>query len=128
MLYSKRRKNLGGGLRKRSNRKSYRKNRSNTLRIQGGRPEFWWAHKFLNTEKYKQKQQKKAEKLKKEAEKLKKEETEKLKKAIESFENEYDIAVHNGNWVNPEVLPGAKLLTSDQKEDIMDRINLRYPK
>ena len=38
MLYSKRRKNLGGGLRKRSTRKSYRKNRSNKLRIRGGRP------------------------------------------------------------------------------------------
>ena len=38
MLYSKRRKNLGGGRKKRSTRKSYRKNRSNTLRIRGGRP------------------------------------------------------------------------------------------
>lgn len=37
MLYSKRRKNLRRGLRKRSTRKSYRRNLSNKLRIHGGR-------------------------------------------------------------------------------------------
>jgi len=33
MLYSKRRKNLGGGRRKRSNRKSYRSKRTTLTRI-----------------------------------------------------------------------------------------------
>jgi len=59
MLYSKRRKNLGGGLRKRSTRKSNRKNSSNTLRIQGGRPK--WLDRLFNTEKYQQQQEQQQE-------------------------------------------------------------------
>jgi hypothetical protein len=70
MLYSKRRKNLGGGLRKRSTRKSYIKNRSNTLRIQGGRPTNFFSNliptfgsvsKSTSTEKQQQEMQKQQE-------------------------------------------------------------------
>jgi hypothetical protein len=38
MLYSKRRKNLGGGRRKRSNRTSFMSKRNNKLHMRGGRP------------------------------------------------------------------------------------------
>lgn len=38
MLYSKRHKNLGGGRRKRSNRRSFMSKRSNKLHMRGGRP------------------------------------------------------------------------------------------
>ena len=73
----------GGGLRKRSTRKSYRKNSSNTLRIRGGRPTF---NPITLYKEYKQKKADKAQqevKASAEAEKRKAELQQHLKEAKE---------------------------------------------
>ena len=55
--------------------------------------------------------------------------SDKIEEAMKSFAHEYDIAVYTGNGAfNPEAITGAELLTSVQKENIMERINAMYRK